>query len=197
VAGGNVETSQRIVDVLFGALAQAAPQWVPAASQGSMNNVSIGGWDSRKNQPFAYYETIAGGMGARAGKPGPSGLHSHMTNTLNTPVEALEFAYPLRVLRYELRSGSGGQGEYAGGEGIRRDIQMLEDVQVTLLTDRRILPPYGLAGGLPGACGENMLIRDGVESKLPGKGSFHFHAGEILSIRTPGGGGWGAPDENP
>jgi N-methylhydantoinase B len=191
VAGGNVETSQRIVDVMFGALAQAAPQLVPAASQGSMNNVTIGGWDQRRNQPFAYYETIAGGMGGRPGKAGASGVHSHMTNTLNTPIEALEFAYPLRVLQYTLRSGSGGNGIYPGGDGIRRDIQMLTDSQITLLSDRRVTAPYGLSGGSPGVCGENVLVREGVETKLPGKGSFLLRAGDILSIRTPGGGGWG------
>jgi len=194
VAGGNVETSQRIVDVLFGALAQAAPHLVPAASQGSMNNVTIGGWDQRKNQPFAYYETIGGGMGGRPGKPGPAALHSHMTNTLNTPVEALEFAYPLRVLCYAVRTGSGGAGAFAGGDGIRRDMQMLVNVQVTLLSERRVIQPYGLAGGAPGATGENVLIRNGIETLLPGKGSFQLEGGDVLSIRTPGGGGWGKPD---
>jgi N-methylhydantoinase B len=193
VAGGNVETSQRIVDVLFGALAQAAPQLVPAASQGTMNNVTIGGWDTRHRQPFAYYETIAGGVGARPGKAGSSAVHSHMTNTLNTPVEALEYAYPLRVLRYAIRWDSGGTGEFNGGNGIFREIELLEDSQVTILSERRRLPPYGLAGGEPGKCGENLRIHREVETHLAGKGSYEFEAGDILSIHTPGGGGWGKP----
>lgn len=191
VAGGNVETSQRIVDVLLGALAQAVPKRIPAASQGTMNNITIGGWDTSRERAFAYYETIAGGMGARPGKPGPSAVHSHMTNTLNTPVEALEYAYPLRVLRYAIRWGSGGEGEFGGGSGICRDIQFLVDAQVTLLSERRRLPPYGLAGGEPARCGENLRRHHGVEIPLAGKGSYEFEAGDILSIRTPGGGGWG------
>ncbi len=195
VAGGNVETSQRIVDVLLGALAQACPDRIPAASQGTMNNVSIGGIvgndEPGKGKPFAYYETIGGGMGARPGSDGPSALHSHMTNTLNTPVEALEYAYPLRVLCYKIRRGSGGSGRFRGGDGIRRDVQLLTDAHVTLLSERRRYPPYGLAGGDPGQCGENLLIRDDQVEKLPGKGSFEFHKGDVLSIRTPGGGGYG------
>jgi N-methylhydantoinase B len=191
VAGGNVETSQRIVDALFGALAQACPDRVPAASQGSMNNLTIGGWDERWKAPFTYYETIAGGAGARPDKDGPAAIHTHMTNTLNTPIEALEFTYPLRVTRYEIRHSSGGAGRYRGGDGIRRDIQLLCDAQVTLLTERRITRPYGLAGGSPGQAGENCLIRDGEEQELPGKGSFYLRKGDILSIRTPGGGGHG------
>ncbi|MCI0521712.1 MAG: hydantoinase B/oxoprolinase family protein [Chloroflexi bacterium] len=190
VAGGNVETSQRIVDVLLGALAQAIER-IPAASQGTMNNLTIGGWDVRQKQPFAYYETLAGGMGARPGADGPSALHSHMTNTLNTPVEALEYAYPLRVLRYEIRRGSGGAGRFRGGDGLRRDVQALVDCQATLLSERRRFAPYGLAGGAPGQTGENLLIRAGGEIALPGKGTFELRAGDILSIRTPGGGGYG------
>ena len=200
VAGGNVETSQRIVDVLLGALAQACPEKVPAASQGTMNNVTIGGLvplDQKENEgtsgkrAFAYYETIGGGMGARPDMDGPSAVHSHMTNTLNTPVEALEYAYPLRILRYEVRHGSGGLGRFRGGDGIRRDIQVLTDCQVTLLTDRRVRAPYGLAGGEPGQSGENVLIRNGMEIPLPGKGTVELNAGDTLSIRTPGGGGYG------
>lgn len=199
VAGGNVETSQRIVDVLLGALAQACPDQVPAASQGTMNNVTIGGSrpplsekiEGGRGEPFAYYETIGGGMGARPNSDGPSALHSHMTNTLNTPVEALEYAYPLRVLRYEIRGESGGEGKYRGGDGIRRDIQVLTDCQVTLLSERRRFPPYGLAGGVPGQTGKNVLLRNGKEIPLPGKGSVDLYAGDILSIRTPGGGGFG------
>jgi N-methylhydantoinase B len=191
VAGGNVETSQRIVDVLLGALAQACPDRIPAASQGTMNNLTIGGWDPERQRAFTYYETIGGGIGARPNANGPSALHSHMTNTLNTPVEALEFAYPLRVLRYEIRRDSGGSGRYRGGDGIRRDVQVLVPAQASLLSERRRFPPYGLAGGQPGACGENRLIRNGEEHPLPGKGSIELQAGDILSLRTPGGGGYG------
>jgi N-methylhydantoinase B len=193
VAGGNVETSQRIVDVLLGALAQADLGLVPAASQGTMNNLTIGGWDERRGQPFAYYETIGGGMGARPGKDGPSAVHSHMTNTLNTPVEALEYAYPLRVRRYALRGGSGGAGRYRGGDGMIREIEALVEAQATLLSERRSLAPYGLSGGEPGKTGENVLIRLEGETRLSGKCSFTMQAGDILSVRTPGGGGWGAP----
>jgi len=199
VAGGNVETSQRIVDVLLGALAQACPGKVPAASQGTMNNVSIGGQAPLSpigrgiegEQPFTYYETIGGGMGARPNSAGPSAVHSHMTNTLNTPVEALEYAYPLRVLRYEIRKGSGGDGKFRGGDGILREIQVLTSCQVTLLSDRRKFPPYGLDGGEPGKTGENLLIRAGEKIPLPGKGSLDFQPGDVLSVRTPGGGGYG------
>ena len=201
VAGGNVETSQRIVDVLLGALAQVCPEKIPAASQGTMNNVTIGGtlpillkeMDGAGGEPgsFAYYETIGGGMGARPNAAGPSAVHSHMTNTLNTPIEALEYAYPLRILRYEVRHGSGGAGLFRGGDGIRRDLQVLTDCQVTLLTERRLRRPYGLDGGEPGQAGENILIRDGQEIPLPGKGTVELKAGEVLSLRTPGGGGYG------
>jgi N-methylhydantoinase B len=195
VAGGNVETSQRIVDVLLGALAQACPEKIPAASQGTMNNVTIGGRDlspSGSSGPaFAYYETIGGGMGARPIGDGAGAVHSHMTNTLNTPVEALEYAYPLRVVRYSIRQGSGGRGRFRGGDGIVRDVQVLVEAQATILSDRRKNPPYGLAGGEPGQCGENVLIRQGQEIPLPGKGTFDLEAGDVISIRTPGGGGWG------
>jgi N-methylhydantoinase B len=195
VAGGNVETSQRIVDVLLGALAQAAGgDRVPAASQGTMNNVTIGGFDPSAGRPFAYYETIGGGMGARPNSDGPSAIHSHMTNTLNTPAEALEYAYPLRVQRYAVRRGSGGAGRFRGGDGIIREVQTLVDAQVTLLSERRSFPPYGLAGGQPGQTGENLLIHNGLETRLPGKGTFELQAGDILSLRTPGGGGYGTPD---
>ncbi len=193
VAAGNVETSQRIVDVLLGALAQASPGQVPAASQGSMNNLTIGGWDPGRGRPFTYYETIGGGMGARPDGAGHSGLHSHMTNTLNTPAEALEYAYPLRVERYELRRSSGGAGRYAGGDGLRRDVRVLVPAQVSLLTERRRFPPYGLAGGHPGRVGRHLLIRDGEELPLPAKGTFDVQAGDVVSLRTPGGGGFGEP----
>jgi N-methylhydantoinase B len=196
VAGGNVETSQRIVDVLLGALAQAQSinqglARIPAASQGTMNNVTIGGYDSLRGRSFAYYETIGGGMGARPNADGPSAIHSHMTNTLNTPVEALEYTYPLRVIQYAVRRGSGGKGRFCGGDGICRDIQMLVDSQVTLLSERRQHAPYGLAGGDPGMKGENVLIHQGEERSLPAKGTTEIQAGDVLSIRTPGGGGYG------
>jgi N-methylhydantoinase B len=193
VAGGNVETSQRITDVLLGALAKAVPNRVPAASQGTMNNVTIGGHDSKMRAPFAYYETIGGGMGALPDRDGISAIHSHMTNTLNTPAEAMEYAYPLRVLRYEVRRDSGGAGEFRGGDGIIRDVQVLTEAQVTLLTERREGKPYGLNGGQPGASGQNIIIRDGREISLPGKGSTDLLPNDVLSIRTPGGGGYGKP----
>lgn len=194
VAGGNVETSQRITDVLLGALAQAAPDRVPAASQGTMNNLTIGGWDPRHGRPFTYYETIGGGMGARPGRDGADAIHTHMTNTLNTPVEALEYAYPLRVQRYEVRRGSGGAGRWRGGDGIRRDIELLADAQVTILSERRVFAPYGLAGGQPGQPGRNALLRSGVEQALPGKVTLPARAGDVVRIETPGGGGWGSDE---
>lgn len=193
VAGGNVETSQRIVDVLFGALAQALPDKVPAASQGTMNNVTIGGI-RQDGTPFAYYETIGGGMGARPWGDGPSSIHSHMTNTLNTPIEALEYSYPLRVVRYEIRRGSGGKGKYRGGDGIRRDVQVQVDAQVNLITERRRLSPYGLAGGAAGSKGEDYVIQNGDKEKITGKGTTYLNKGDILSVYTPGGGGYGDPD---
>jgi len=194
VAGGNVETSQRIVDVMLGALAEALPGLVPAASQGTMNNVTIGGL-TQAGEPFAYYETIGGGMGARPWKDGPSSIHSHMTNTLNTPIEALEYAYPLRVLRYAIRRGSGGEGYYRGGDGIQRDIQVLVDVQSNLITERRKRPPYGLSGGGSGLRGENFIVRNGERIKISGKGTYYLNSGDILRICTPGGGGYGNPEE--
>src|SRR5207248_6231011 len=153
VAAGNVETSQRIVDVLLRALAKAMPNRIPAASSGTMSNLTIGGIDPRTEQRFAYYETIAGGMGARPNADGISGVHTHMTNSLNTPVEALEYAYPVRVRRYSYRRNSGGQGKFRGGDGLIREIELLADAQVTLLSDRRKFQPYGLAGGEPGEPG--------------------------------------------
>jgi N-methylhydantoinase B len=191
VAAGNVETSQRIADVLLLAFGRALPELVPAQSQGTMNNVTVGGIDPRSGEPFAYYETMAGGMGASAAGPGMSGVHVHMTNSLNTPVEALEHAYPLRVLRYGLREGSGGTGRHEGGAGVRRDLALLCDATVSLLTERRASRPQGTAGGGPGAAGENVLLRDGVERVLPAKTTFDARAGDIISIRSPGGGGWG------
>jgi N-methylhydantoinase B len=193
VAGGNVETSQRIVDVLLRALAQAIPDRIPAAASGTMNNLTIGGVDPRTGEPFAYYETIAGGMGARPGKPGVSGVHTHMTNSLNTPAEALEYAYPLRVRRYSLRAGSGGEGKFRGGDGIVREIEVLTDCEVTLLADRRSRGPRGLAGAADGAPGKAFITRqDGSIESMPGKFSARLHKGERITIESPGGGGWGA-----
>jgi N-methylhydantoinase B len=191
VAGGNVETSQRIVDVLLRALARAAPGRIPAASSGTMNNLAVGGIDPRHGRPFAYYETIAGGMGARPGMDGISGVHTHMTNSMNTPVEALEYAYPVRVRRYSLRQQSGGSGKHQGGDGIIRELEFLAPAQVTLLSDRRRFPPYGLAGGKPGRCGRAVLFSHGSWRELPGKFSLHVVAGDRLQIESPGGGGWG------
>ena len=194
VAGGNVEVSQRMVDVLLGALAQARPDLVPAASSGSMNNLTIGGWDPRRNRPFAYYETVAGGMGARPFADGLDAVHTHMTNTLNTPVEALEYDYPLMVKRYCLRPGSGGKGKFSGGKGIIREILALTDVQVTILSERRKFRPYGLAGGEPGKPGKNYLITtSGQEKLLPSKVCLRIKKGEIIGMATPGGGGHGKP----
>jgi N-methylhydantoinase B len=191
VAAGNVETSQRIVDVLLRALAEALPQRIPAASSGTMNNVSFGGMDPRTGDPFAYYETIAGGMGARPSADGLSGVHTHMTNSLNTPIEALESAYRVRVRRYSLRKGSGGAGLFRGGEGIVREIEFLTEVRGNILSDRRKFAPYGLAGGQPGRRGKNELTVRGRTRVLPGKVAFSAPAGSILRIETPGGGGWG------
>jgi N-methylhydantoinase B len=188
VAGGNVETSQRIVDVLFKALAQALPDRIPAASQGTMNNLTIGGIDTRTGQEFSYYETAAGGMGARPSADGMSGVHTHMTNSLNTPAEALEYAYPLRVREYRLRKGSGGAGKQRGGLGIVREIEALVPSRMSLLCDRRKRGPYGLFGGGDGAPGINTLNK---KSKLPSKGSHELKPGDRIHIETPGGGGWG------
>jgi N-methylhydantoinase B len=192
VAGGNVETSQRIVDVLLRALAQAIPDRIPAAAAGTMNNLTIGGIDPRTGEPFAYYETIAGGMGARPTKDGVSGVHTHMTNSLNTPAEALEYAYPLRVRRYALRSGTGGAGRHPGGNGIIREIEVLTDAEVTLLADRRDHGPWGLNGGADGAPGKAAIVRiDGSSQQLPGKFNVRLRKGESIRIESPGGGGWG------
>jgi N-methylhydantoinase B len=197
VAGGNVETSQRIVDVLLRALAQAVPERVPAAASGTMNNLTIGGTDPCTGEPFAYYETIAGGMGARPTKPGVSGVHTYMTNSLNTPAEALEYSYPLRVRQYSLRPGSGGDGKYRGGDGIVREIEVLTEAEVTLLADRRLRGPWGLGGGGDGLPGDaSVLRRDGSVEKLPGKTNVRLAKGERIRIETPGGGGWGYSKQN-
>ena len=192
VAGGNVETSQRIVDVILRALSQALPERIPAASSGTMSNLTIGGVDARTGKAFAYYETIAGGMGARPDADGIAGIHTHMTNSLNTPVEALEYAYPFRVRSYGYRRGSGGNGLHRGGDGLVREIEVLTGAQVTLLADRRVFPPYGLHGGESGATGHSILLSGENTLELPGKCSVAAKAGDVIRIETPGGGGWGS-----
>ena len=191
VAGGNVECSQRITDVVLGALAQALPGTIPAASQGTMNNITLGGTDAQ-GKPFAYYETLGGGMGGRPGKPGLSGVHTHMSNTRNTPIEALEQSLPLRIRTYKLRQGSGGPGAFPGGEGLIREYVCLTETSATILTERRRTQPYGAQGGRPGACGRNILIRaNGTVESLPAKARLDLHPGDRLRIETPGGGGFG------
>ena len=197
VAGGNVETSQRIVDVLLRAFAKILPDRIPAASSGTMNNLTIGGIDGRTGEPYAYYETIAGGSGARPNLDGVSGVHTHMTNSLNTPVEALEYAYPFRVRRYSYRANSGGSGRFRGGDGIVREIELLSPAQMTLLSDRRVFAPYGLNGGGDGAKGRAALIEHGAERELPGKCNLQVGAGAVLKIETPGGGGSGVGATKP
>ncbi|HEX3184779.1 MAG TPA: hydantoinase B/oxoprolinase family protein [Pyrinomonadaceae bacterium] len=187
VAGGNVETSQRIVDTVFKALSQALPDRIPAASQGTMNNLTIGGIDTRSGQEFSYYETVAGGMGARPSLDGMSGVHTHMTNSLNTPAEALEYAYPLRVREYRLRRGSGGEGKQRGGDGVVREIETIVPARMSLLADRRKRGPYGLYGGAEGASGVNRIN----DQPIAAKGSHELKAGDRIRIETPGGGGWG------
>lgn len=191
VGAGNVEVSQRVADVCLGALAQAVPGRVGAAGQGTMNNVLIGG------DGWVYYETIGGGQGARPGRNGMSGVHTAMTNTQNTPVEALERHFGMRVLRYSLRRGTGGAGEFTGGDGIERDLEMLEPVAVSLITERRVSHPWGLEGGGTGTRGENWLLPSGIEElaePLPDKITLGLSAGDVLRIRTPGGGGYGVAD---
>jgi len=186
VAAGNVETSQRIADVLLGALAAAAPERVPAASQGTMNNILIGSGGT------VYYETVAGGEGGAPFRRGQSGIHTGMTNTKNTPIEALETHYPFRVVRTGLRSGSGGEGLHPGGEGLWREIEFLVEATVSLIGERRRNRPWGLAGGGPGATGEDWLVRrSGATERLPGKVTFDVQPGDLVRVLTPGGGGWG------
>ncbi len=194
VAGGNVETSQRIVDVLFKALAQALPNRIPAASQGTMNNLTIGGIDPRtgtNSREFSYYETVAGGMGARPAHDGLSAVHTHMTNSLNTPAEALEYAYPLRVREYRIRKGSGGKGKHRGGDGVIREIETLVPAHMSLLADRRKRRPYGLSEGGDGKPGKATIIRKGHARRIGSKGSWELEAGDRVRIETPGGGGFG------
>ena len=193
VAGGNVETSQRITDAVFGALAQALPDRIAAAGQGTMNNCTMGG-ESADGSPWTYYETLGGGMGAHPQGDGFSGAHVHMSNTLNTPVEALEMAYPLRLTRYHLRRGSGGAGTHRGGDGIVREYEILRPTTATILSERRAIAPWGLAGGEPAAPGRNLLIdTDGSEEELSSKVTRRMQPGQRLRIETPGGGGWGNP----
>ncbi len=192
VAGGNVETSQRVVDTVFKALARAIPDRIPAASQGTMNNLTIGGIDPRTGCEFSYYETVAGGMGARPNQDGMNATHTHMTNSLNTPAEALEYAYPLRVREYRIRKESGGKGKHKGGDGTIREIETLAQARMALLSDRRKRPPYGLQGGADGECGRTYLIRgNGKKEKLTSKGSWQMEAGDRVRIETPSGGGFG------
>ena len=191
VGAGNVEVSQRVADVCLGALSQAVPGRLGAASQGTMNNVLIGG------DGWVYYETVAGGQGARPTKAGMSGVHTAMTNTKNTPVEALERSFPMKVRRLALRRGSGGLGVHRGGDGIERDLEVLEDATVSLITERRTSRPWGANGGEPGATGENWLLPGGDESRaepLPDKCTVRLRAGDVLRVRTPGGGGYGTAD---
>jgi N-methylhydantoinase B len=189
VAAGNVETSQRIVDVVFGALAQALPDLIPAASQGTMNNLTFGG--SSEGRPFAYYETMGGGSGAGPQSNGCDGVHVHMSNTLNTPVEALEYAFPIQVEEYRLRKDSGGAGRYQGGDGLVRAIRFLTPARATITSERRRFPPYGLQEGSAGQMGQNTLLREGEAIQLPGKIEVSLSAGDTIRIATPGGGGWG------
>ncbi|MCU4718915.1 hydantoinase B/oxoprolinase family protein [Halapricum hydrolyticum] len=196
VVGGNLETSQRIVDTVLGAMAEAGVRSIAAAANGSMNNVTFGSADSTLTDPYTFYETIGGGYGARPERDGVDGVHAHMTNTQNTPIEALELAYPLRVERYELRPDTGGAGEFRGGLGIRRDIRVLgHDASFSLLSDRRRNRPYGLDGGQPGATGEDRVVIDGEERHIDSKTTLELSDGDLVSVRTPGGGGFGPPED--
>ena len=186
VAAGNVETSTRLVDVILGALFKAAPDRVPAASQGTMNNIAMGINNNRTR--WDYYETIGGGCGASCNQKGVSAVQSHMTNTLNTPIESLEMHYPLVVTCYALRKASGGQGQNAGGDGVVKRYQFKETATVTLLTERRVTPPWGVAGGENGLPGVNVYNGEAIQDKT----SFDVTPGDTVEIRTPGGGGWGS-----
>ena len=195
VCAGNTETTHRVADTVLRAFAKIAPDRIPAASQGTMNLISIGGRDPRTGAAYTYIETICGGQGGRPLGPGMSGVQCNMTNTLNTPVEALEISYPLRVERYELRDGSGGAGQHAGGDGAVRALRILADeARVSVQTDRRLFAPYGLGGGADGTPGRNW-VQDaaGTRSHLPGKASLTLRRDEIVAVETPGGGGWGKP----
>ena len=194
VCAGNTETSQRVSDTVLKAFAQLAPARIPAASQGTMNLIGVGGIDPRSGRSYTYIETIAGGQGGRPSGDGMDGVQCNMTNTMNTPVEALEISYPLRVERYELREGSGGPGRHRGGHGVVRSLTVIDhDARVSLQSDRRRFAPYGLRGGSDGTPGRNWL-RDqaGNVRELPGKVSLTLQAGETVGVETPGGGGWGS-----
>lgn len=194
VSAGNVETSQRITDVALGALSKALPERVPAASSGTMNNVTIGGYDKARGRPYAYYETIAGGAGGGPNRDGRSAVHTHMTNTMNTPVEALHLSYPFTVERYEIRRNTGGAGLHPGGNGILREYLFQDHATVTLVTERRKFAPWGLAGGDQGSVGLNTLIRaDGVSLELESRCQIRVAPGDRVRIETPGAGGWGEP----
>lgn len=198
VVGGNLETSQRVVDVVLGAMAGAGVRPIAAAANGSMNNVTFGSAAPSLEAPYTFYETIGGGYGARPERDGVDGIHAHMTNTRNTPVEALELAYPLRVERYGLRPDTGGAGRCRGGLGIRRDVRVLDhSAAFSLLADRRHSRPYGLDGGQPGATGDDRVVADGDERRLDAKTTLELDPGDLVSIRTPGGGGFGPPAERP
>ena len=202
VVGGNLEASQRITDTLLGALAEIAPERVVAGCQGTMNNVTFGGTDPRDGRPYAFYETQAGGFGGRSGADGMDAVHVHMSNTLNTPAEVLQTAYPLAVQRYELREDTGGAGQFRGGLGVRRDVEVCDhEATFSLLADRRRHAPYGIEGGEDGARGDDRLVRggagdgDGTEESLPPKTTRDLEPGDVVSIRTPGAGGYGPPEE--
>ena len=192
VVGGNVETSQRVVDIVFGALSEAIPDKVQAASSGTMSNITFGGINPANDTEFAYYETIAGGMGGRKGMNGVSAVHTHMTNTLNTPVESLEKYLPVLINCYSIRRGSSGRGKYKGGNGIVKEFKFLTNVAVSLITERRLNSPYGVNGGENGRSGKNILIADDNETALPPKKTFNVKKGDTVRIETPGGGGWGS-----
>ncbi len=193
VVGGNVETSQRVVDVVFGALSDAVPQKTPAASAGSMSNFTFGGVNPRTKRGFAYYETIAGGMGGRMGQDGVSAVQTHMTNTLNTPVESLERELPVMLNSYSIRKNSGGKGRYKGGDSIVREYKFLSPATVSIITERRNFAPYGIEGGKPGKRGKNTFIKRNKESMLEPKATFEVNKGDSVRIETPAGGGWGKP----
>ena len=193
MSAGNDETSQRIVDVVLGALAEALPAVIPAASSGSMNNVAVGGYDPARGRPFTYYETIAGGAGAGPQRDGLSAVHTHMTNTLNTPVESIESTYPMRIVEYSVRHDTGGAGVHRGGDGVSRVYEFLTAGRLTLMTERRAIAPWGLQGAGTGAIGRNLLARPGQEpAELPSKTTLDVQVGDRLTIETPGGGGWGS-----
>lgn len=196
VVGGNLEVSQRVTDVILGALAEVAPKRAIGACQGTMNNVTFGGKDPRNDTPYAFYETQGGGFGGRSSGDGMDGVHVHMSNTMNTPAEVLQTAYPLSVERYEYRPDTGGAGEYRGGLGLRRDIRVRDhEASFSLLAERRTNAPYGINGGSDGTVGDDKLLRNGDERDIDAKSTHTLTADDVVSIRTPGGGGFGDPDD--